>query len=600
MAKNVITNVDALNRQLLNIASIEEKKQVLKVGIQQIKTAQNLSYKELRKEAFATFHNGVPVDEPQFVTLVVQALKKGKLPAEEGLLLYAISSLPANLQASWAASGFKATKWSKGAISNINKELQVTNKIYYEALEEADSNVPSRLYSITGVVPAPGTEKEFFKKEIVKFLTQESRRVAGGKGTYYTLEIVDAGIVLRGRVLGKDQYIDGKLDLSLPQTYSFEGVPEPDDPIRFVPLMGGETLTESVHMGHGIAEQTQDVRVELDIILEAKKQVTDKSLISFYDESIKVITSILKYMEAIDRMQIQTEAKVSGAGTTLKESFSSLLSYSVALGADEITIVTLSGPGKIDFKTSKMPVDLSASVIFPEPADTNSWKGAKQQVLAQLWRRYLENKITDENFQEFLILATSSTPFGIAHLLKNLSYIFDSKLFEKVIINPKKRKRIQKLKARKTNKIFSTKNLLKILNKNDARISEAQKQIAKGPKKRGRKSAKNIPLSLPSQQAQNILPILNAEIKQYVINEMTYPSLENRSGRFAGSVRVLSAQENAAVQYTYQKSPYQVFSQTKGKTPWSTAERDPAQIIDKAIKKIGMDKFGKVFRTEER
>jgi hypothetical protein len=103
--------------------------------------------------------------------------------------------------------------------------------------------------------------------------------------------------------------------------------------------------------------------------------------------------------------------------------------------------------------------------------------------------------------------------------------------------------------------------------------------------------------SIPTQQ---MLPILNAEIKQYVINEMGRPSLENRSGRFAGSVRVLSAQENAAVQYTYQKFPYQVFSPSKGRRPWATEERDPAKIIDRAIKKLGQDRFQKVFRTEER
>lgn len=98
---------------------------------------------------------------------------------------------------------------------------------------------------------------------------------------------------------------------------------------------------------------------------------------------------------------------------------------------------------------------------------------------------------------------------------------------------------------------------------------------------------------------QNIVPLINADLKRYVLEQMSYPSLENRSGRFAGSVRVLSAQENAAVQYTYQKSPYQVFSPSRGKRPWATEERDPAKIIDRAIKKLGQDRFQKVFRTEE-
>ena len=107
-------------------------------------------------------------------------------------------------------------------------------------------------------------------------------------------------------------------------------------------------------------------------------------------------------------------------------------------------------------------------------------------------------------------------------------------------------------------------------------------------------------LGRKSQQTQNIVPLINAELKRYVIEQMNYPSLENRSGTFAGSVRVLSAQENAAVQYTYQKSPYQIFSPSRGKTPWATEQRDPAKIIDRAIKKMGQERFQKVFRTEER
>jgi hypothetical protein len=152
-------------------------------------------------------------------------------------------------------------------------------------------------------------------------------------------------------------------------------------------------------------------------------------------------------------------------------------------------------------------------------------------------------------------------------------------------------KKIELRKGRKNNLFF--KNFFK---------KSKPRSFTKASSKKVSYRKKNVYKEYGTQQTtQNIVPVLNAEIKRYVLEQMSYPSLENRSGRFASSVRVLSAEENAAVQYTYMKSPYQVFSQARGKSAWNDREeRDPAQIIDKAIKKIGMDKFGKVFRTEER
>jgi hypothetical protein len=150
-------------------------------------------------------------------------------------------------------------------------------------------------------------------------------------------------------------------------------------------------------------------------------------------------------------------------------------------------------------------------------------------------------------------------------------------------------------------KPHSSKIFIPVFKAKNFKVKKFKNFLVPKPRKKSRSSKQQAFLPSQEQATENIVPILNAEIKRYVLEQMSYPSLENRSGRFASSVRVLSAQENAAVQYTYQKSPYQVFSQTRGKPAWNDRqERDPAQIIDKAIKKIGMDKFGKVFRTEER
>ena len=67
------------------------------------------------------------------------------------------------------------------------------------------------------------------------------------------------------------------------------------------------------------------------------------------------------------------------------------------------------------------------------------------------------------------------------------------------------------------------------------------------------------------------------------------PALENRTGRFAASVRamdLLTTKEGfPSVGYTYQKDPYQVFESSSG-TRFSSAQRDPRVLIDKSIREI--------------
>lgn len=118
------------------------------------------------------------------------------------------------------------------------------------------------------------------------------------------------------------------------------------------------------------------------------------------------------------------------------------------------------------------------------------------------------------------------------------------------------------------------------------------------PKPRKKSQSLKQRAFLPAQQTLNIVSLINAEIYKYVRAQMSENTLQYRTGEFARSVRVLSAQENAAVQYTYKKNPYSdVFS--PGKSYLATEDRNPAKIIDAAIKRLGQDRFQKVFRTEE-
>ena len=73
---------------------------------------------------------------------------------------------------------------------------------------------------------------------------------------------------------------------------------------------------------------------------------------------------------------------------------------------------------------------------------------------------------------------------------------------------------------------------------------------------------------------------------------MGSPRLNLRTGRFAGSVRVVDVITTAkgfpSFGYTYQRNPYEVFEATSG-TRFSSVERDPRTLIDTSIREIASE-----------
>jgi hypothetical protein len=87
----------------------------------------------------------------------------------------------------------------------------------------------------------------------------------------------------------------------------------------------------------------------------------------------------------------------------------------------------------------------------------------------------------------------------------------------------------------------------------------------------------------------SLIALLNKVLPQTVMDNMSPPSLQNRTGRFAASVRAVSisavgGQPNIA--YTYDRDPYGVFEMGTGDPRWATRGRDPRTIIDKSIREI--------------
>jgi hypothetical protein len=84
--------------------------------------------------------------------------------------------------------------------------------------------------------------------------------------------------------------------------------------------------------------------------------------------------------------------------------------------------------------------------------------------------------------------------------------------------------------------------------------------------------------------------MINKELPNTIRRNMGAPRLENRTGRFAASVRVQDVistpKGHPSFGYTYEKDPYQVFEVGSGKTPWASSARDPRKIIDASIREV--------------
>ena len=104
------------------------------------------------------------------------------------------------------------------------------------------------------------------------------------------------------------------------------------------------------------------------------------------------------------------------------------------------------------------------------------------------------------------------------------------------------------------------------------------------PNRRVQKGVSSSPLTL--------IKMINAKLPRTVAANMGAPALENRTGRFASSARVVEATTTAkgftSFGYTYQRDPYGVFESTSG-TRFASPERDPRVLIEGSIREIAQE-----------
>lgn len=105
--------------------------------------------------------------------------------------------------------------------------------------------------------------------------------------------------------------------------------------------------------------------------------------------------------------------------------------------------------------------------------------------------------------------------------------------------------------------------------------------------------AKRKPARKPSAASQQLqlIALMNKRLPGAIINNMGDPALNNRSGRFAASVRIINILQTPkgfpSFGYSYEKSPYQTFEQGIGRQ--GTIDRDPRRLIDRTIREIASE-----------
>ena len=87
-----------------------------------------------------------------------------------------------------------------------------------------------------------------------------------------------------------------------------------------------------------------------------------------------------------------------------------------------------------------------------------------------------------------------------------------------------------------------------------------------------------------------LVVMFNQKLPDAIVNNMGAPALENRTGRFANSVRVTditkTPQGFPSVGYTYQKNPYQTFESGYQQ---GSPEYDPRNLINKSIREVAAE-----------
>lgn len=214
-------------------------------------------------------------------------------------------------------------------------------------------------------------------------------------------------------------------------------------------------------------------------------------------------------------------------------------------------------------KKGDLKADYFSTVTFQVGAENTGVDAQSEKEVKSIFKNFIENlpniaKIEGSSTLEEKIEKVIVDAF--------VSKLDKSKV--KVSVNPKIKNAKLKTKGLAAVKVAPEKPRVKV--------------VAGGTLKKGKLRAAPAAFSFTS-----LIGILNAQLPRVVTKNMSLPGLENRTGRFAGSVRVTDILQTArgfpSVGYTYDTFPYQTFEPGYAQ---GSVDRDPRKVINLSIREI--------------
>ena len=156
-------------------------------------------------------------------------------------------------------------------------------------------------------------------------------------------------------------------------------------------------------------------------------------------------------------------------------------------------------------------------------------------------------------------------------------------------------KSAKNVKVKTGAKKVRTKSRTKVTEKGKRGKGHSAKTISRGGALAARPKARSTSNKQSDTQRSmfSMMAMINQKLPQTVRKNMRSPGLENRTGRFASSVRLTEVLTTPrgfpSFGYTYQKNPYQVYEPGKGRSPWANSDRDPRGVIDASIREIAAE-----------
>ena len=301
------------------------------------------------------------------------------------------------------------------------------------------------------------------------------------------------------------------------------------------------------------------------IVADTTKQITGRNV----SKEAKAIWHLEHgNLEGISESQVRdamTEALLQQSGEEESIGEAALLKFLEDQGID-LRVVR-------DGKTNKMLVFIgSKKGNYIEAGQTRARRSELNKLVSEL------RKIVEDEGQRIVGLPGSPSFLDLKR----------KETIDKVVTSIKKRNPKAKVKLAENLKEKGSKTDIQTRNKVKnttlkAGISRVAGTVTR-PTRRVQKGVSSSPLAM--------IKMINAKLPRVVAGNMGAPALENRTGRFAGSARVVDAQVTpkgfTSFGYTYQKDPYGVYESTSG-TRFASPERDPRVLIEGSIREIAQE-----------